>query len=70
MQYALRTSYPFSMIEMACGLFIYLLIYLFVSVLGRSYEGFSLVAASGGYSLVAAHGLSCSAACGIHPDQR
>ena len=40
------------MIEMACGLFIYLLIYLFLSVLGRSYEGFSQVAASGGYSLV------------------
>ena len=55
---------------MGYDLFIYLLIYLFLSVLGRSYAGFSLVAASGGYSLVGAHGLSCSAAGGIFPDQR
>lgn len=70
MQYAPRTSYPFSAIEMGYDLFIYLLIYLFLSVLGRSSAGFSLVATSGGYSLVGAHGLSCSAAGGIFPDQR
>ena len=45
-----------------CGyIFIFcinLFIYLFLAVLGlRCCEGFSLVAASGGYSLLAVHGL-------------
>ena len=31
--------------------------------------GLSLVVASGGYSLVVAHGLSCPMLCGIFPDQ-